>query len=291
MALKEFLEIPVRDDAEEFSTFRRGPNVLRALTAIGISPRGRRVVDLGAGYGSLSIACAEAGAADVLAVDINHERLNAIAERGAAAGLQVRTRQANLLEPWGAAGDADLVFLVGVVEYAGLWDENGDVSDLQTAVFRAAYDALRPGGRLVFGSKNRLWPRFAVKDAHTRQPLVNVLPRDKADQLSLRHSGRPYRHHVQTPQGWANLIGRAGFDAIETYVPYLSYQFPLAIVKTPSFKDIRTARSIPDTAEERAVAWGKAGTVRALIMASAGAVGVQMGSSVMAVAQKPVVAA
>lgn len=287
MTAKGFLEIPVRDDAREFSTFERGPNVLRALGGLGLSVERKRVVDLGAGYGSLSIACLKAGATDVLAVDIHPERLDAIAARGRAAGVEVRTRRANLLDPWATTEAADIAFLIGVVEYAGLWSLAANVADLQRSVFGAAYDALKPGGRLVFGSKNRLWPRFVFKDVNTGQPLVNVLPRRAADRLSRRLSGKPYRDHIHSPRGWAQLMETAGFEDVQTYVPYLSYQFPLEIVRAASFGDIPRVRRIPATTEERRVAWGRLGVVKAVVMAAAGTAGIQMGHSTIAIASKP----
>ena len=284
---EQFVTIPVRDDAQEFHTFERGRTVLRALSGIGVSVQGQRVVDLGAGYGSLSLACLKAGAAEVVAVDIHQERLDAISARAAEQGISVQTRTANLLHPWGQASSADVAFLIGVVEYAGLWDASSEVADLQRTVFTTAFDALRPGGTLIFGSKNRLWPRYIAKDVHTGQPLINVIPRSVADKLSLRFAGRLYRHHIHSPRQWHALITSAGFGDVQTYVPYLSYQFPLEIVVRPSFADINRVRRMAMTSEERGVAWGRAGAVKAGIMATAGAAGIQMGSSMFAIAIKP----
>ena len=234
----------------------------------------------------MSLACAEAGATDVLAVDINQARLDAIACRGVASGVHVRTHLANLLEPWAGPTDADIAFLVGVVEYAGLWDESAAVGDLQLAIFRAAFDSLTPGGLLVFGSKNRLWPRYLLKDANTAQPLVNALPRARANQVSQWLSGKPYRHHIHSPDGWAALMVSAGFDAVDTYVPFFSYQFPLKLVQRPSLQDVRDIRRIPMSTEQRAVAWGRAGFIRAGITVGAGVLGLQIGSSTVVIARK-----
>jgi len=282
------LIIPARDDAREFRTFARGTRVLRAFTDLSITVDQQRVVDLGAGYGSLSIACAREGARDVLAVDANQDRLDAIGARSREQQVDVRTRQANLLDPWDDQANADVVFLIGVVEYAGLWDEHADVRDLQRRVFHTALEVLKPGGLLVFSSKNRLWPRFIFKDVHTDQPLVNLLPRSAADAVSRRLSGSPYRHHIRSPKGWASLIASAGFSQVQTFVPYLSYQFPLAIVDRPSFGDIKRVRRLPQNDEERRAAWGRMGTLKAALMAAAGSAGIQMGSAVVATARKPV---
>ena len=279
-------EIPARDDVAEFRTFHRGDRMMAALREIGVEVAGKRVVDLGAGYGSCAIAAASAGAASVLAVDIHQDRLDVIAARADERGVEVELKRINLLHPATLSGDADVVFLVGVVEYAGLWDTDTPVSALQERVFTTAYRSLREGGQLVFGSKNRLWPRYVVKDANTGQPLVNVLPRGWADRLSLRISGEPYRHHIHSPAGWMKLMHKAGFGPVQCFCPFLSYQFPLKIVRRPTVRHVREIRRSLRNPEESKVAWGRLGTARAGLMVASSTVGLPVAHSVVAVATK-----
>lgn len=277
--------IPARDGASEFTTFRRGARFLSLLQELGITIRDSRLVDLGAGYGSIAIAAAKAGAASVVACDVNLERLSAVAQRAASAGVEVEVRRVNLLEP-AEIPPADVALLIGVAKYAGLWDMEASPEHLQTRVFETAYSALRAGGVLVFGSKNRAWPRFLLKDIHTGQPLVNSLPRAVADMLSRRIDGRPYRHWVHTPGGWSRLIRAAGFSKLRVYHPYFSYQFPAKIVEHPSFQvisDLRRLRLHPD---EYAVAMGSLWLPKALLMAVSALVRVPLSQSVIITAEK-----
>ncbi len=278
--------IPARDDATEFTTFERGSRVISLLEGLGVTVRGRRVIDLGAGYGSIAIAAAQAGAASVVACDVNTERLSAVAQRAARAGVEVETCRANLLEPSHGIPPADVALLIGVVEYAGLWDMEVTPEDLQTRVFQTAYSALGTGGVLIFGSKNRAWPRFLFKDVHTGRPLVNALPRTLADMLSRRIDGRPYRHYLHTPCGWSELLRAAGFRRLTIYHPYFSYQFPVKIVERPSFRiisDLRRLRLHPD---ERAVAMGSLWFPKALLMAVSALARVPLSQSVVIKAEK-----
>ena len=281
-----WLEVPARDDVAELRTFHRGDRMMAALRDIGVEVAGKRVVDLGAGYGSCAIAAAGAGAASVLAVDIHQDRLDVIAARAAEREVEVCVKRSNLLHPATLAADADVVFLVGVVEYAGLWDTDLPVSALQERVFTTAYESLREGGQLVFGSKSRLWPKYVVKDVHTGQPLVNVLPRQLADRLSLRMSGELYRHHIYSPAGWKKLMHKAGFGQVQCYSPFLSYQFPLKIVRRPTARHVREIRRSLRNPEERNVAWGRLGTARAGLMVASSTVGLPVAHSVLAVATK-----
>ena len=281
-----WLEIPARDDVAELETFHRGDRMMAALREIGVEVAGKRVIDLGAGYGSCAIAAASAGAASVLAVDIHQDRLDVIAARANERGVEVEVRRSNLLHAETLGGEADVVFLVGVVEYAGLWDPGKPVSALQERVFATAYKSLREGGQLVFGSKNRLWPKYVVKDVNTGQPVVNVLPRQVADWLSLRMSGERYRHHIYSPAGWAKLMQQAGFGRVQWFSPFLSYQFPLNIVSRPTARHVREIRRSLSNPEEGKVAWGRLGTARASLMVVSSTVGLPVAHSVVAIATK-----
>jgi SAM-dependent methyltransferase len=283
----EPLEIPVRDDATELRTFRRGERVIDLLREAGIDVAGKNVVDLGAGFGSLSIAAAKAGAKNVVAVDVHAVRLEAIAARAEAQGVGVRVHRANLLESVVDVRDADVALLMGVVEYAGLWDRDAPVRELQRRVFKTAFDCLGPGGHLVFASKNRLWPRFVVKDANTGQPLVNVLPRCLADRLSLRLAGVPYRHHIQSPRSWARAMREVGFDSVDCFFPFLSYQLPLRLSRHPALSDLRLARARIQTTEEYDCAWGRLGSLRAAFMVGCAALRLPIAHSLVAIAAKP----
>lgn len=278
--------IPARDDAREFTTFERGARFISLLDGLDVNVRDRRVLDLGTGYGSLAIAAGRAGAASVVACDANSDRLSEVARRAAAAGVKVETRRENFLDPSNRIPPADVALLIGVVEYAGLWDYEPPVEDLQVRVFQTAYSAVSPGGVLVFGSKNRAWPRFFFKDIHTGRPFVNSIPRALADMFSLRIDGRPYRHHVHTPGGWSRLLRAAGFRKLTLYYPYFSYQFPVKIVERPSFLQIPSLRKLTLNAEERAVTMGSLWLPKAALMSFGALAGVPVSQSVIIKAEK-----
>ena len=279
--------IPARDDATEFGQLRRGEWFVHCLRQLDVDVAGRDVADLGAGYGTISLALASAGAR-VVSVDVNEERLAQVASRAERVGVDVRTVRANLLDPLPIQAASDVALLVGVVEYAGLWDEAGRVEDLQVRVLRAAAGALRPGGTLVLGTKNRLWPGFAVRDVHTRRPLVAHLPRRLADRLSHALGDGAYRHHIHSPGGWRRLLRLAGFTDVRTLVPYFSYQFPAGVVAAPRLRDGRWLRervAALDDAEADAVL-GRAAPLKVALMAAGHAVGIPVSHSVIFVARR-----
>lgn len=278
--------IPARDDAEQFSEYCRPRRFLDLLAPLGVDVQGARIADLGTGFGSTAIECARSGAREVIAFDANLERLAIVDERAAAAGVRVETRQINLLSPPVEGGEVDVAFLIGVVEYAGLWDETKEPSDLQRQVFQTALSILRPGGVLVFGSKNRIWPRFIVEDPHTHLPLVNVLPRRAADALSWRMRRTPYRHHIHGARKWESLLRETGFRQVRGYRPYFSYQLPVLIPNRPSLRLVSTIRNLPLSDEEARAARGPRWLPKSLLMGLTGDLGLPVSHSVLMLAWK-----
>jgi len=91
-----------------------GQALARYLLDNAVLIAGRAILDLGAGSGLTSIAAMKAGAASVLAADIDRYALVAIALNGEANGVRVATTDADLLA--GAPGAFDAI-LVGDMFY------------------------------------------------------------------------------------------------------------------------------------------------------------------------------
>jgi SAM-dependent methyltransferase len=279
---------PVRDDAREFRTFDRGMYFVEALNGLDIPVQGRRVADLGTGFGSIAIAMAKVGAAHVLAVDAHPDRVREVTARAREAGVSLETAQVNLLQPVdpSLANSFQVALLIGVVEYAGLWDLDESVEALQQRVLEHAYQLLDTGGTLILGTKNRLWPRYAVRDAHTRRPLVNALPRRWADRLSRRLDGGPYRQHIHSPAGWERVLRAVGFRAVTCYYPYFSYQFPVRTVAKPGLNDLRILAGQPVPPEVARTAIGRLWLPKALLMIFSSTLGMPMSGSLIIKAEK-----
>lgn len=92
-----------------------GLALARYLSANPEAVVGRRVVDLGSGSGLAAIAAAKAGAASVLAIDIDRHAVAAVALNAALNGVAAATRLADPTD--GPLPDADVV-LAGDVFYA-----------------------------------------------------------------------------------------------------------------------------------------------------------------------------
>src|SRR4051812_29121426 len=78
-----------------------------------VTPERARVVDLGAGTGTGSLALARhLPHAEVIAVDVDDEMLKHLRHKAESAGLaeRIRTVRADLDQPWPELGPADLIW-------------------------------------------------------------------------------------------------------------------------------------------------------------------------------------
>jgi SAM-dependent methyltransferase len=105
-----------------------------------------RVVDLGAGSGTGSLALAqEMPGAMVTAVDLSPEMLAHLRSRADTAGLgdRIRTVEADLDQPWPDFGPTDLIWAASSMHHMA--DPAGALA--------AAFGALRQGGLLVIAER------------------------------------------------------------------------------------------------------------------------------------------
>jgi SAM-dependent methyltransferase len=209
---------------------RRGEWLLDALAKANV-PLGRRLLDVGCGYGGISLAYARGGRT-AFAMDIREQNLSVVRSRtakGEAVDGTIVPLGGSALEVPLREESVDLVLLIGVLEWVGYSRRTGPVSDLQRRALRECARVVRPGGRLVIGTKNRLFPRYLWSDAQVRKPIVNGLPHGVAHLVSRILWGEPYRSRIYSLWGWRRLIAQAGLTVRDVYVPVFNYQFPLVL--------------------------------------------------------------
>jgi SAM-dependent methyltransferase len=179
----------------------RGRLLLRVLAARGCGPiRGQRVLDMGAGFGSLALYFAHLGA-ETVAVDPNEERMRvalAVAERE---GLTLRAVCAHAQSLPLTDESFDVIIANNSLCYIADRRERRDaLSEL--------HRVLRPDGWIVVRNPNRLHPR----DPFTGLPLVGLMP----PSLAKRTVGALHRHRSEvrlcSPWGAVRELRRAGFD-------------------------------------------------------------------------------
>jgi SAM-dependent methyltransferase len=120
-------------------------------------PAKARIIDVGAGSGTATLALAEKlPDAEAIALDVNAEMLDRIQHKARAAGVadRIRTVQADLDKPWPVLDPADLVWAANSLHH--LADPAGAVAQI--------FAVLRPGGVLAI-TELESFPRFLADPA------------------------------------------------------------------------------------------------------------------------------
>lgn len=142
---------------------------------------GQRVLDLGCGLGSVSVAIARRGA-ECYAVDVSHEQASFSA---------IRCRQSGFSNVKAVcAGDDmklpfcgnyfDAVIMNGVIEWLGCADRfQGTPEKAQLTMLQEVHRVLRRGGKLYVASKNRYALKYLLggaPDHGTKRRWIGMLP-------------------------------------------------------------------------------------------------------------------
>jgi 2-polyprenyl-3-methyl-5-hydroxy-6-metoxy-1,4-benzoquinol methylase len=188
---------------------------------------GLRVLELGCGTGSSSVALAEQGA-KVTALDIDEASLRVAAERAEVYGLRIEfmKRSADAIAEFGA-GTYDLVIFSASLEHM--------TNRERLAALRGAWEILSPRGLLcVLDTPNRLW----FFDQHTSHlPFFHWLPNDLAFsycQFSPRENLRT--HYTEYNSATEEHFLRRGRGAS-------FHEFDLAIRPAAQLKVVSSLRS------------------------------------------------
>ncbi len=178
----------------------RGRLLLRLLAERGMGPiEGLRVLDVGAGFGSLSLYFAHLGAR-VVAVDPDAQR--------AQVALTIARRRGLDLSVFGASAQSlpfpdasfDLVVANNSLCYIARRDEHRVALSEMRRV-------LRPDGWLAMRNPNRLHPR----DQFTGLPLLGLLPASLAQRVTRALGRHRPEVRIHSPQRAARQVRGAGF--------------------------------------------------------------------------------
>jgi SAM-dependent methyltransferase len=160
---------------------QRGRTIARAIRQH-IPLQGRRVLDVGCGYGGTLICFAEQGC-DVVGVEIDPERASVGRKRLADLGIQVDYRQDNICSPGvqERLGTFDIIVVQDVLEH---------VMDPGLAI-RALCSLLRKDGVIHVVVGNKYSPDQLLADHHFAKAGMTILSRPQAVEYFQRATGNP----------------------------------------------------------------------------------------------------
>jgi len=201
------------------------------------SVKGKDVLDMGCGYGSVSAQLASKGAGHIYAMDGSLSRLKFLAVRKDQDRLENLTIICNhdFLELPFADASMDIVSMIGVLEYFPLARPGEDPVEVQTKALAEIRRILRPGGSLYLGTKNRFGYHFLLGDSDNNGiPFGPVLPRRLADLIARISKRKRYRVIVHSLCEIRRMLMRAGFGNFTAYWPVPGYQHPRSFIRLDS---------------------------------------------------------
>ena len=208
--------------------------------------RGKRVLDIGAGFGALTRFLAES-AASVLAIEPSHRRaLGCLARCRDLPNVQVVCTDLNRM-PEGLK--ADVVVAVGVLEYSRMFGP--PVPEAPLGFLRELLTHVGEGGTLVLAIENQLGLKYlaGAPEDHTSIPFTGVEGRYTA-------SGPVTFGRAKLE----DLFGEAGFQWTRFFYPLPDYKLPGCVISEKAFASRRqVARTLARlmSAPDRGVPWAR----------------------------------
>jgi SAM-dependent methyltransferase len=190
-------------DTNSVLAAERGRLLLRMLATAGAGAiAGRRVLDMGAGFGALALYFAHLGA-EVVAADPNGERMQVAEGLARRYGLKLSTVVAQAQALPLAEGSFDFAIANNSLCYI-----------IDRAQRRAAFvelrRVLRGGGWLAVRNPNSLH----VRDQFTGLPLLGLLPPATAERVVGALGRHRSRVRLNSPAGAVLEVRRAGFAKV-----------------------------------------------------------------------------
>jgi SAM-dependent methyltransferase len=190
------------------------------------------ILDIGCGFGGLSFPIART-AKRVVAADATFERVAFLARRAAADNVSnIEPIHADGLKLPLSNDQFDFVFLNGVLEWMGEWEQTQTPREVQLGALRSVRDLLKEDGTLYLAIENR-WAAELVyrRKDHNKLRWTTFMPRPMADLFTRWLKKKPYRTYTYGHDGFVKLLKEAGFPSTEFYIPYPRYQDPANIIR------------------------------------------------------------
>jgi len=185
-----------------------------------------RVLDIGSGWGAISVSLSKR-CKQVVAMDISEEKSQFLKIRCSQDNIaNITTLNANVLTLPFADSSFDVVILNGVLEWAALFNRQGDSLSVQKICLKEARRVLKDNGILYLAIENRFAATLLLgcKDVHTGLRFITLLPRKIANVYSRLFKRTDYRAYTHSLVSYRNILLESGFKEINFFAPLPGYR-------------------------------------------------------------------
>jgi len=186
-----------------------------------------KVLDIGAGFGAISIGLARKF--DTTSIDVNPYTLKFIKYRAEQEKVKINLKKIKNLVYGLPIKAFDIIVMNGVLEWVGC-DLKGDVESIQKKALKNVFKVLKKKGLLFLAIENRLaFDWFKGKTSHVPIKFIDLIPRKLADWVSLKKRGEKFRVYIYSKWKYKTILKNIGFKKIKFYTAYPNYQKPIKI--------------------------------------------------------------
>lgn len=187
----------------------------------------KTIVDLGCGFGSISLPLARK-AKRVISLDATSERLSFLSLLAQLEGIKniipIHSDAFNLPLKHGSI---DAFVVIGLLEWIGCSKKDVSPEELQKRFLKNLCNLLSNKGEIWIGIENRLNPYyFTGGTSHGDLPFTPLMPRFIADSIYRIVKGDLYRTRTYTKSEYQELLRSVGLREIEFFHTFPHYQRP-----------------------------------------------------------------
>ena len=133
----------------------------------------------------------------------------------------------------------DLIVINGVLEWVGSGVKEGKPSSHQQIFLTKCAEKLKPSGFIFLAIENRWYPRWWLRDPHTKVPLTTILPRRLASVFMKLKYGSDYRTWIYSRFGLLRIAKKSRLTIQDEIYTLLSYRAPLVARPKSEFQRFR----------------------------------------------------
>jgi SAM-dependent methyltransferase len=196
----------------------------------------KTVLELGSGYGPVSIYLAENGSKTVISVDATLERIKFGSIIAKMKNLKnISFIHGNVTSLPIKPKSVDSIVMVGLFEYSSSFTYSQRLSPKkkQLEFLKTLHDLLSENGEIWIGIENQLsYNHFLGKTYHGEIPFTPLLLKPLSNIIYKFARKQPYETYLWTKRGYIKLLKASGFTDIKFYYAFPDYKRPRFIASS-----------------------------------------------------------